>query len=128
MANSVFLDANILMEMLFERAKASDVASNLRALPDDDLLVLSIFSVNVIFYYVEKYGFPKATAHEFIKNYKVLDMNEADYGWARDNDVGDFEDALQIACARRHACAKLITLDQDMDKQYGKYMLVETII
>ena len=127
MACNVLLDANILIELLFDRTKAGAVKEVITSLPEDDEMATSIFSINMTFYYVEKYGMSKARAHEFIKNYQILSMDESDYVWARDNDAGDFEDALQIACARRHGCSKIITLDKKMDAQYGKHMLIETI-
>ena len=66
-------------------------------------------------------------AHDFVGGFKVLDMNKEDYAWAAANDQGDFEDALQTACARRHMCSLLMTLDKKFDSMYGKFLAVHTV-
>ncbi len=63
-----------------------------------------------------------------MKGYKILDMDNRDYKWTETNDQGDFEDALQVACARRHNCSYLLTLDKKFSNMYGKYLSIHTIM
>ena len=127
-ANLVFVDTNILMELFFRRSKYDLVMTGLLALAEqDETVCTSILSFTTLMYYVEAEKFDKKTAHKFINGFKILDMNENDYRWAEANDQGDFEDALQVACARRHDCAYLLTLDKKLGNMYGKYLSVRTI-
>jgi predicted nucleic acid-binding protein len=84
--------------------------------------------VSTLLYYVEAEGLDKKIAHSFIKGYRILDMTGSDYEWAEANDQGDFEDGLQVACAKRHGCSYLLTLDKKFGKMYGKYLQIRTIV
>lgn len=121
MAN-VFLDANVLMELFFSRKRRAKVEEAILALSPDALLVTSILAVHILFYYVEKDAFDKSEANAFLSAYKIFDMGGTDYDWAFANDQGDFEDALQAACALRHKCRKIITLDRDFAARYAKHI------
>ena len=57
----------------------------------------------------------------------MLDLTLQDLEWAHDNDQGDFEDALQVGCARRHGCNQIVTLDQFMERMYGKFISIKTV-
>ena len=123
----IFIDTNVLMELLFERPN-HDLAKNaILTLPTDDIVCTSILSVSTLLYFVESERFDKETAHNFMSGFKVLDMNHNDYVWAAANDRGDFEDALQTACARRHTCSSLITFDKNFDGMYGKFLAIHTL-
>ena len=39
----------------------------------------------------------------------------------------DFEDALQIACATREACAKFATLDHGLAKKYSRSIRIDLL-
>ncbi len=84
-------------------------------------------SVDLVMYFVEIEKQPKDKAWDFLDKYEKLDMTLDDIEWTHDNDRGDFEDALQVGCARRHKCTRIITLDQGFEYQYGKFILVLTI-
>jgi predicted nucleic acid-binding protein len=126
--SNIFLDTNILMELFFERAKREKVVEAVTALPEDYINAISILSLTTLLYYVESRNMDKTTAHAFLAGYKILDMNDDDYEWAKGNDEGDFEDALQVSCARRHGCGTFMTLDQKLEHMYGKYIQVQTIV
>jgi predicted nucleic acid-binding protein len=126
-ANIVFVDTNILMELFFHRPQYDLAMSSLIELPEQDIVSISVLSLTTLLYYVEAKKYDKKTAHNFIKSYKILDMNESDYKWAEANDSGDFEDALQLACARRHNCSYLLTLDKKFNNMYGKYLSIRTV-
>ena len=126
-ANLIFIDTNILMEIFFRRAKYDLAVTKLIALAEQSIVCTSILSISTLIYYVEAEGFDKEIAYNFIHGYKVLDMNNSDYGWAKNNDQGDFEDALQVACAKRHNCTYLLTLDKKFGNMYGKYLSIHTV-
>ncbi len=122
----ICLDANILLEILFHRARYDKVVNLLDSMRDVQFCV-SVLSIDLIMYFVEIEKQPKDKAWEFLSNYQILDMTIADAEWAHDNDRGDFEDALQVSCARRNDCASLITLDQGLRKMYGNFLAVQTV-
>jgi predicted nucleic acid-binding protein len=116
------------MEVFFRRSRYDLAMTALLAISEQGTTVCaSILSLSTLIYYVEAEKLDKKIAHNFVKGFKILDMNEADYGWAEANDQGDFEDALQVACARRHDCSYLLTLDKKFGTMYGKYLSVRTI-
>jgi len=123
----VFIDTNVLMELLFERPNHGPARDAILALPSDDIACTSLLSVSTLLYFVESERFDKEPAHSFISGFKIVDMSQDDYTWAAANDQGDFEDALQTACARRHACSSLITFDKKFDGMYGKFLSIQTI-
>jgi len=125
--NLIFIDTNILMEVFFRRAKYDLAMKSLIALSEQNMVCTSILSLSTLIYYVEAEGFDKKIAHKFMQGYRILDMNNSDYGWAKSNDQGDFEDALQVACAKRHDCLYLLTLDKKFGDMYGKYLSIRTV-
>jgi PIN domain. len=122
----VYLDANILLEILFHRARYDKVVELLGSI-DEVQFCVSVLTIDLVMYFVEIEKQPKDKAWEFIEKYEKLNMTIGDIEWAHDNDRGDFEDALQIGCARRHRCTQFITLDQDIERQYGRFIYVQTI-
>jgi len=120
-ADKVFVDANILMELFFNRVHRDAVLQKM-ADSGEAQFVVSILSVDLLFYFVEKGKLSKTQAHAFLGRYPILDMAAEDYLWAADNDLGDFEDALQVACARRHGCQQFLTIDAPLSKRYDKYI------
>ena len=122
------VDTNVLMEIFFHRSKYNAATSGLLAISRQNITVCaSVLSVSTLLYYVEAEKLNKKSAHTFVKGFKILDMDGIDYKWAELNDQGDFEDALQVACARRHDCSLLLTLDRKFDTMYGKYLSVRTL-
>lgn len=122
METSVFLDANVLMELFLNRQRRAQVEKTIMALPGDAVLATSILTVHILLYYVEKDGFDKSEANAFLSAYRILGMEANDYERAFANDQGDFEDALQTACALRHNCRKILTLDRDFAALHAKHI------
>ncbi len=123
----IFIDTNILMELLFRRSNYDLAMNGIMSLRKNCTVCVSIVSLATVLYFVESQGFDKKIAHNFMKGYKILDMNNDDYIWAEKNDQGDFEDALQTACARRYKCSYILTLDKKFAKMYGKFFPVHMI-
>lgn len=127
MNNKTFLDANIIMELFFDRTKRPQVLRYMEEQDGKTQYITAILSTHVLFYYVEAERIDKAEVHAFLSQYAIMDMNEADYLWAQDNDQGDFEDALQAACALRHGCRKFLTLDRKLAKRHRKHISITLI-
>jgi len=122
----VYLDANILLEILFHRARYGRVVELLGSMEEVQFCA-SVLSIDLVMYFVEIEKQPKDKAWEFLERYEKLDMTLQDIEWAHDNDRGDFEDALQVGCARRHKCSQFITLDQGVEPRYAKFISIKTI-
>jgi predicted nucleic acid-binding protein len=125
--NLIFIDTNILMEVFFRRSKYDPVSARLSALPDEDSVCTSVLAASTLLYYVEAEGLDKIIADKFLNGFRILDLSNEDFMWAKNNDQGDFEDGLQVACARRHKCSYLLTLDKKFSNMYGKYLAIATI-
>jgi len=124
--HKVFLDANILLELLFKRKRYNEVVQILSNMPDAQFYT-SVLSADLVMYFVEAENQPKDLAWDFIDNYILLDITTEDTDWARKNDAGDFEDSMQVGCALRNKCIKLVTLDKKFSTMYGKHIPVITI-
>ena len=124
---NVFLDANILLEILFKRSKYDKVVDSLNSMQDANFYI-SALSVDIVMYFVEQQKQSKDVAWQFLDCYNVLDLKFQDLSWAKDNDMGDFEDALQVGCAIRGKCDLFITLDKNIEPKLGKYISVKTVL
>ncbi len=126
-SNKVFLDTNVVMEVLFQRGKRADLQKLVMSLPDRTYLAISVLTVGTVFYYAERAKIAKTRVHDLLSEFIILDMGAEDYDWAVDNDQNDFEDALQVACALRHDCSKLITLDKGLAKNHRKHIVTKLV-
>ncbi|HEY6736592.1 MAG TPA: type II toxin-antitoxin system VapC family toxin [Candidatus Saccharimonadia bacterium] len=122
----ICLDANILLELLFARGRSPQVIQLLETMTEAQFWV-SVLSVDLVMYFVEAERASKSVAWDFLRHYDVVDLTRSDLEWARDNDGGDFEDALQIAVARRIGAQKFVTLDQSVAPMYGQFVPVVTV-
>ncbi len=128
MADKVVIDANIALEIFLVRARRQKVIAELAGLGSNEVrLHISSLSVSHFMYFVELENKSKQNAHKYIQQFPVLDVNEEDVEWAFANDQGDYEAALQVACAIRHGCQKLLTLDQNLKKHHQKHIAVSLI-
>lgn len=116
----VFLDANIVLEVLLGRDKfllAQEVISS------SGNTSISILSVHLVFYFGLKEGVEKSVLEAAIEDNRVLGLAYEDYLWAKQNCVGyDFEDALQVAIAIRSGCTEFVTLNKTLAQNYKKHL------
>lgn len=117
MANrKIFLDANILIEILESRPKSKKVQKFLFA--NADRLSISSLTCHIVAYVSGK-SQGLETVEEFLADYYVWSLEKDDVQWAIDNRRNeDFEDALQIAIAIRNGCSEFVTLDEQLAKTY----------
>src|SRR2546430_14629229 len=104
-------DANVLIEILLERQRATACKAAIEmAQRTTNGAAITMLSLDLAMYYVEKHKVALPLGEEFLRLFTWLPLAEADGHWAfahyaRD----DFEDALQIACAKREACTTFVT-------------------
>jgi predicted nucleic acid-binding protein len=115
--STVFLDANILLEIILER-KHQTIAKELLSKKDVNLNISALSAHLIMYFGQKKVGLP--ILRQFLGDYTILPLEAADFDWAfiniRNN---DFEDALQLAVAIRNGCANFITFDKPLVETYG---------
>jgi predicted nucleic acid-binding protein len=112
----MFLDANLLMSIIFERSEQR-LARRVMAQYSDQLYISSLTG-HLVFHFGKKV-YTIDELHEFIGDYTILPLESCDFEWAYNNRRNDdFEDALQLAVAIRGGCKRFVTFDSDL---YGDY-------
>ncbi len=119
--NMVFLDANILLEIILrDRAKKDQVENYLTLV--NEPTAISILSVHLIMYFGRKEKAEDKFLERTIRENEILTLLPEDYEWALKNEKRkDFEDALQVAVAVRTGCEKFITIDDKLAKAYADF-------
>ncbi len=115
-ADSIFLDANILLEIIHERERFDDAVAYVRT--HAGRLCISALTVHLVMYFGSKVTEVKVL-RQFLSDYRVLPVSVGDIDWAFDHiRGGDFEDALQVACAVNSGCTRFVTLDAALARRY----------
>ena len=116
MASRYFLDANILLEILYDRPMLPAVKKLL--IKHQGAVYISPLTVHLVFHFGLKMTNFK-NIQTLLSDYQILPLDAHDVNWAmvniRDN---DFEDALQLAVAIRNGCDEFITLDKKLVDTY----------
>lgn len=114
--NTVYLDANVLLEILSKRQQATEAISVVRA--HAGRTCISALSTHLLYHFGTKLTTIELLK-DFIAEHTILSLESADFAWAYNNRRNDdFEDALQVAVAVRNGCHKFYTFDRRL---YGKY-------
>ena len=123
-ANAVFLDANVLLEILLARNKEA-AARKLIENTRDNLYISALTAHLVVHFGKSIVALP--VLREFLADYIVLSLENADFEWAFTNiRGGDFEDALQIAVAIRNGCSQLVSFDKNLATAYKDLPSIQT--
>ncbi len=116
----IFLDANIILEIVLKDRPHFEQAQKLLEAVDDDTAI-SMLSVHLIMHFGRKEHIDDALLENVIGENELLPISPEDYVWAVLNEQGrDFEDALQIAAAIRSGCDTFVTFDTSLAKAYSK--------
>ena len=121
----IFVDANVLLEVILKRnnQKACE-----RLLSDNNDKAISILTVDLVMYFVEKDKLSWQPIKTFLDSFHWLPILDTDVTWAFSNFNGDdFEDALQISCAIRENCKVFATLDELLAAKYGQILPVKLL-
>ena|SRR3990167_3765566 len=123
----VILDTNIVLEIL-EKRRYLQVVLNLLDQHRDELIAVTTLTLSNVFYVAEKNQAATIAAEELLKRYIILDVTSADADWAFKNyGQKDFEDALQIAAAKRSGAKLFMTIDGPLAKKYQKFLPIQLV-
>lgn len=121
----IFVDANVLLEVILKRAKADICEAYLSSGPDK---AISILTLDLVMYFIERDKIHWEPVKHFLESFVWLPVTDADAQWAYVNFKGDdFEDAIQVACALREGCERFATLDKGLAKKYSEMMKIKLL-
>ena len=118
-AIKVFLDTNVVLDYYTGRMRnnLAEKVVQIGQYPEFELCISILSAVNVL--YVLKKCTPSLKASDVPKLFQILPMDYKQYLDAQSLDIADFEDALQIECARKNNCKVIVSRDSHMiDKAY----------
>src|ERR1039458_9446080 len=108
----VFLDANVLLEILLNRARAAKCESLIRD-PSNEYAI-SALTVHIVWYMAERNRLQTEQIDELLSVWIILPVNEQSVKLARGRyDKKDFEDCLQAACAELRNFDEIVTIDKN---------------
>lgn len=109
--NRSFIDANVLLEILFARKLAAQ-CEQLLGNPSK-VYVVSALTLHIIWYMAERYNLSPANISDVLSVFTILPLAEETVELASGRyDGKDFEDCLQAACAETNDCQEIITIDK----------------
>ena len=117
MRTRIFLDTNIVLDLLGERVPYYDSIAKIATLADRGSvsLVVSALSYATVFYLLSKYESSDA-AKEKLRKFKVISevsaLDEITIEKGLNSDFSDFEDSLQYYCAVKSDCKIILTRNQ----------------
>jgi predicted nucleic acid-binding protein len=116
MSDRVFFDTNVLLDHLLDREPFADDAAALWSMAERREIVgcISAISFNFV-YYIVRHQANERSARRAIKGlrdvFEIVEVDAQIIHQAIDADFGDFEDAIQHACAVRIGASHLVTRD-----------------
>ena len=117
MIDRLFLDTNVVLDLLGEREPFYDSAAKIATLADKGKvnLIISALSYSTIFYLLSKFE-DKEVVKEKLRKFKVIaetsDLTDRIIDKGLSSKFTDFEDALQYHCAIKLDCNILITRNE----------------
>jgi predicted nucleic acid-binding protein len=110
----LFIDTNIMMDLLGERIPHYDAIAKIATLADKGKvkIIVAAFSYPTIYYLLSKFENPEKVK-EKLRKFKIIseisDLDEIVIEKGLASSFTDFEDALQYHCALKEDCDILIT-------------------
>jgi len=114
MKDRLFLDTNVVLDLLGEREPYYDVVAKIATLADKGKidLIVSTLTYSTVYYLISKFE-DKELVKEKIRKFKVIalsaDLTDKIIDKGLSSKFSDFEDALQYYCAINMDCKILIT-------------------
>lgn len=114
MNDRLFLDTNVVLDLLGEREPFYDSAAKITTLADkgDIDIVVSALTYSTVYYLLSRFE-DKKQVKEKIRKFKVIantsDLTDRIVDKGLESKFSDFEDALQYYCAIKMECKILIT-------------------
>jgi len=114
MKTALFIDTNVMLDLLGERAPFYDPIAKIASLADKGKvdMIASALSYSTVFYLLSKYESAQK-AKEKLRKFKIISkissVSEEIIEKGLSSNFTDFEDALQYHCALQSECNILIT-------------------
>jgi predicted nucleic acid-binding protein len=107
----IFLDANILLEILFDRRLATECKS-IVSNPSNEYAI-SVITVHIVWYMAEKYNLQAQLIDDLLSVWVILPLTDQIIQVSRSRyDGKDFEDCLQASCAEAGSYDEIVTIDK----------------
>ena len=117
MKKRLFIDTNIMLDLLGERIPFYESAAKIATLADkgEIIMVVSALSFPTVSYLLGKYESADAVKSK-LRKFKIIseisELDERTIEKGLDSAFADFEDALQYYCAIKSECDVIITRNQ----------------
>src|SRR3972149_3367628 len=117
MKDRLFLDTNVLLDLLGEREPFYDSIAKIATLADKGRvkLIVSTLSYSTVFYLLSKFE-SSEIVKEKLRKFKIIsetsDLTDEIIEKGLSSNFSDFEDALQYHCALKADCNILITRNE----------------
>ena len=124
--SKVFLDANILMEIMMARSKLEKISEILHDSRHE--FFISSLSVHILYYFAELEGIERSFTRYLTGLAQHLPLSSGEIAKAQERyDGRDFEDCLQAACAESGGCDQILTLDRAFKKNSATKLTVRVV-
>jgi len=124
--DKVFLDANIILEILLDR-KNNLKARKLIAAHAGKLYISSL-TVHIAVYFGQQEQ-ELSVIKTLLSDYHIESLTSQDTEWAFNNVRNDdFEDALQLAVAIRANCQEFVTFDKTLFTTYKDLAAIKVVL
>ena len=110
----IFLDTNILLDLLLQRAKFEEAMIILNSIERGvhEAVILDISLINVAYIFRKQEVDVKGFLKLLIQNCKIVGADNKLSLEAVELDNADIEDSLQYVCAKHERCEQIITNDK----------------
>jgi len=135
--NRIFFDANIILDLIdIDRGNLEKARELVRvALTDDILLYTSCDILSNIYYVGQKKLDKELLVKEMLRILDIFEIIEIDKNLSRealhknaDNFSCDFEDLLQVECAKSYNCDLIVTNDKKFIKSDVEYLSLDAAL
>jgi len=122
--SAVFLDANVLLEIVLGRNHET-IARRFIEQQGGSFYISALTAHLVVHFGEAIVDLP--VIRKFLADYTILTLDAMDFEWAFTNMRDqDFEDALQLAVAIRNGCGQFVTFDKNLATTYGNIIQIQT--
>lgn len=124
--SKLFVDANIIAEILFQRTKHQTARARLEQA--GTWLFISALTVHILYYLAERDHLDPQITRAALEPFLIVPIDQRVVELAQARFSGrDFEDCLQAAAAELAGCTQIITLDQRFAEVSGAILPIEVL-
>jgi predicted nucleic-acid-binding protein len=119
----LFVDANILMEIMMSRSKTEQISTIFHN--SEYEFFISTLTVHIMYYFAEVESIERSFVRKLVDLAQHLPVNEKMIALAQQRYSGkDFEDCVQAACAELTGCNEILSLDKKFHQNSGTKLKV----